>query len=198
MDLPELLHGYGYALIFVGALVEGETILMRGGYFAHQGYLSLGPVIAASFVGAVSGDQLFFWIGRHHAKRLLVRFPKLRDKVNVALRRIEDHEVKVVLCMRFFWGLRIALPIALGLSNMRARRFLWLNLSSAAVWSCAFAVIGYGAGRLLKQLEADLQNHEKWIALVFVLAAVAALIWHAGRPKRLKPEQAPQSPPTDQ
>jgi membrane protein DedA with SNARE-associated domain len=189
MDLPGLLHTYGYALIFIGTLIEGESILMLGGYFAHQGYLSLGPVIVTAFAGAVCGDQLFFWIGRHHAKRLLARFPKLREKVNVSLTRVEDHQVKVVLCMRFFWGLRIALPIALGLSNMSARRFLWLNLSSAAVWSVVFAVIGYGAGRLLKQLETDLHDHEKWIALIFVLAAIAALAWHAGRPRRTKTDQ---------
>jgi membrane protein DedA with SNARE-associated domain len=184
MDLPGLLHTYGYAFIFAGTLVEGETLLMLGGYFAHKGYLSLGPVIGTAFVGAVCGDQLFFHIGRHHAKRLLGRFPKLRDKVNVALARIEQHQVKVVLGMRFLWGLRIALPIALGLSNMRTTRFLWLNLVSAAVWSCVFAVIGYGAGQLVQELEADLRRHEAWIAGVLVLAAVLALFWHSGRPRR--------------
>ena len=149
MDLPALLDQYGYALIFLGTMVEGETILMLGGYFAHRGYLDLGSVIVTAFVGAVCGDQLFFYIGRHHAKGLLARFPKLRDKVNVALRRVEDHQVKVVLTMRFLWGLRIALPVALGLTNMNAKRFLWLNLVSAAVWSCVFAVVGFGASRLL-------------------------------------------------
>lgn len=189
MDLPGLLHTYGYALIFIGTLIEGESLLMLGGYFAHQGYLGLGPVIVTAFAGAVCGDQIFFWMGRHHAKRLLDRFPRLREKVNVSLARIENHQVKVVLLMRFLWGLRIALPIALGLSNMRAARFFWLNLGSAAVWSGAFAVIGYGAGRLIKELEADLRAHESWIAVVFVLAAVAALVWHSGRPRRTKRDQ---------
>jgi membrane protein DedA with SNARE-associated domain len=185
MELPELLHRYGYALIFVGTVAEGETLLMLGGYFAHQGYLQLAPVIGTAFVGAVCGDQLFFHVGRYHAKRLLGRFPKLRDKVNVALHRIESHQVKVVLSMRFLWGLRIALPIALGLSNMRKRRFAWLNLVSAAVWANVFAIAGYGAGELLQKLEADLHRYEKWIATVLVLAAVVALAWHSGRPRRV-------------
>lgn len=195
MQLSDLLHHYGYLLIFGGTVAEGETILLLGGYFAHQGYLSLAAVIATAFVGAVCGDQLFFHLGRHHAKKLLGRFPKLRDKVNVALRRIEDHQVKVVLSMRFLWGLRIALPIALGLSNMRALRFLWLNLVSAAVWATVFAVIGYAAGELVQQLEADLQRYEKWIAAVLVLAAVAAFVWHSGRPRRAAPPDADPPPP---
>jgi membrane protein DedA with SNARE-associated domain len=187
MELSELLHSYGYPLIFLGTLAEGETLLMLGGYFAHQGYLQLGPVILTAFTGAVCGDQLFFWVGRHHAKRLLGRFPKLRDKVNLALVRIESHQVKVVLGMRFLWGLRIALPIALGLSNMRTPRFVWLNLVSAAVWSCTFAVVGFAAGKLVQQLEADLHRYEKWIAAALVLAAVLALAWHSGRPRRPPP-----------
>jgi hypothetical protein len=31
MDLPGLLHSYGYALIFIGTLIEGESLLMLGG-----------------------------------------------------------------------------------------------------------------------------------------------------------------------
>jgi membrane protein DedA with SNARE-associated domain len=196
MDLPGLLHSYGYALIFVGTLAEGETLLMLGGYFAHHGYLELGAVIVTAFVGAVCGDQLFFYVGRHHAKRLLGHFPKLRDKVNVALRRIEYHQVKVVLSMRFLWGLRIALPIALGLSNMRTRRFVWLNLVSATVWSTVFASLGYAAGELVRQLEADLHRYEKWLAGILVLAAVAALAWHSGRPRRSEKAADPGQPPS--
>ena len=184
MDLPALLDQYGYVLIFLGTMVEGETLLMLGGYFAHRGYLELGPVIVTAFAGAVCGDQLFFYIGRHHAKGLLARFPKLRDKVNVALHRVEAHQIKVVLGMRFLWGLRIALPVALGLTNMNARRFLWLNLVSAAVWSCVFACIGFGASEVFAALEADLRRYELWIAGALLLVALIALWWHLGRPRR--------------
>src|SRR5678816_2698757 len=128
MDLAALLEQYGYFLVFLGTLAEGETVLVLAGYFALRGYLDLGGVILTAFVGAVCGDQLFFHLGRRHAKALLERFPTLREKVNKALRRVEDHQIKIVLTMRFLWGLRIALPVALGLTNMNARRFLLLNL----------------------------------------------------------------------
>lgn len=183
MDLPSLLHEYGYPLIFLGTLAEGETLLMLGGYFAHRGYLDLGGVIATSFIAAVCGDQLFFHLGRRHAKALLGRFPRLRDKVNLALHRVEQHQIKVVLSMRFLWGLRIALPVALGLTSMDARKFFWLNLLSAAVWSCVFACVGFGTSHLVTRIVDDLHHYEKWIAVV--LSLVAALIlwarWHGAR-----------------
>jgi hypothetical protein len=45
MDLTALLHHYGYALIFLGTLAEGESLLVLGGIFAHRGYLDLTGVI---------------------------------------------------------------------------------------------------------------------------------------------------------
>jgi membrane protein DedA with SNARE-associated domain len=183
MDLASLLHSYGYLLIFLGTVAEGESLLVLGGYFAQQGYLQLGGVMITAYFGAVCGDQLFFHLGRHHAKRLLERFPKLRERVNVALTRVEQHQVKVVLSMRFLWGLRIALPVSLGLTNMRWAKYFWLDLISAAVWATLFSLVGYLAGELFNELIADLKKYEYWIAGVLVLAAVIAFIWHAGKPR---------------
>ena len=189
LDLPALLHQYGYLVIFLGTLAEGESLLVLGSYFAHRGYLELGGVMLTAFVGAVCGDQLFFHLGRRHAKGLLERFPKLRDKVNVALRRVEDHQVKVVLSMRFLWGLRIALPVALGLTNMSARRYLLVNLVSAAIWSTVFSLAGYGVSRVLSQVIGNLHHYEWWIAGGLLLIAVIAAAWHFGRPHR--PDDGP-------
>ena len=189
LDLPALLHQYGYLMIFLGTLAEGESLLVLGSYFAHRGYLELGGVMLTAFVGAVCGDQLFFHLGRRHAKGLLERFPKLRDKVNVALRRVEDHQVKVVLSMRFLWGLRIALPVALGLTNMSARRYLLVNLVSAAIWSTVFSLAGYGVSRVLSQVIGNLHHYEWWIAGGLLLIGVIAAAWHFGRPRR--PDDGP-------
>jgi membrane protein DedA with SNARE-associated domain len=184
MDLAALLHQYGYALIFVGTLVEGESLLVLGGYFAHQGYLHLGGVMLAAFCGAVCGDQLFFHLGRHHAHRLLAKFPKLHGKVAGAVQRISGHEVPVVLGMRFLWGLRIALPIAMGMSRIRAATFFWTNLVSAAAWSVVFTLVGFGASHILSRIVADLRRYEWWVAAALVVAALTALVWHAGRLRR--------------
>jgi membrane protein DedA with SNARE-associated domain len=52
--------------------------------------------------------------------------------VKVALARVERHQVNVVLSMRFLWGQRIALPVSLGLTHMRAAKYFWLDPLSAA------------------------------------------------------------------
>ena len=188
MDLPALLHEYGYVLIFLGTLVEGESLLMLGGYFAHRGYLDLGGVMTTAFVAAVCGDQLFFHLGRRHASALFARFPRLHDKVRIAVHRAERHQVLVVLGMRFLWGLRIALPLAMGMTRMNAAKFFWLNLLSAAVWASLFAWLGYGGGQLIGHLIDDLHRYEWWIVggLAIAGAVILAVRWlGARRPERL-------------
>jgi membrane protein DedA with SNARE-associated domain len=182
MDLPTLLHQYGYLLIFVGTFAEGETLLVLGGYFAHRGYLDLAGVIATAFVAAVCGDQLLFHLGRNHATRLFERFPRLHDKVRIAVHRAERHQTLVVLGMRFLWGLRIALPLAMGMTRMNGLKFLWLNLLSAAVWAVLFSTLGYGTSRLFEHLVEDLHRYEWWVAAALL---IGGLVLHrlATRPR---------------
>ena len=98
-----------------------------------------------------------------------------------ALERVERNQAMFVLSMRFLWGLRIALPIALGLTTMPAGRYLWLNLISAALWSTTVALVGYTAGRLVVRVVEDLHRYEMWIVLAIITIglAVIAFRWHS-------------------
>ena len=58
--MESLIENYGYLAILIGTLLEGGTILVLGGFTAHQGYLALPWVILAAFAGSLCGDQLFF------------------------------------------------------------------------------------------------------------------------------------------
>ena len=175
MDLAGLLHTYGYALLFLGVFAEGESLLVLAGYFAQREYFTLWAVIATAYVAAVAGDQFFFHMGRRHARKWLTRFPRLREKVNVALARVERNQVKVVLSMRFLWGLRIALPIALGLTKMSARRYFLFDLISAAVWSVTFATLGFVAGRFVTRLVDEMHRYEIWIVVALVGAGAVLM-----------------------
>ena len=175
MDLVALLQTYGYPLLFIGVFAEGESLLLLAGYFAQRGYLDLAGVMATAFVAAVCGDQFFFHLGRRRGTALLARFPRLRDEVGSALARVERNQAKFVLGMRFLWGLRIALPIALGLTTMPALRYLWLNLVSAALWSTTVALAGFTAGRLVMRLVEDLRRYEMWIVVAVLAIGLAIL-----------------------
>ena len=119
--LSELLQQYGYIVVFVAGLFEGETILMLGAFAVHQGYLSLGPLIACGAAAAFLTDQFYFHLGRRKGAELLASRPKLRAHVERVNGFVGRHPVATIFLMRFAWGLRIALPATLGMGPMRPR-----------------------------------------------------------------------------
>lgn len=175
MNLPDLIETYGYAAVFLGAVLEGETVLLLAGFAAHRGYLSLPAVMMAAFLGGVAGDQLFFHLGRHFGPRLPERFPRLRsrlERVNALLRR---HAIPLVLGMRFLYGLRTAGPTAVGMSGFSPWRFLMLNLVGALVWATVISGAGYLFGQALEWLSADLRRYEIDAAAGLALVGLIAL-----------------------
>jgi membrane protein DedA with SNARE-associated domain len=53
----------------------------------------------------------------------------------------------IILAMRFAWGLRTALPIAVGMGHIPWQRFLVLNLLSALLWTSLVAGAGTSSAR---------------------------------------------------
>jgi membrane protein DedA with SNARE-associated domain len=98
---------------------------------------------------------------------------------------VERHDTVTVFAMRFLWGLRIALPLAIGMSTMSARRYLALNLVAAALWSVAVGMIGYGATRMLARAIDDLHRHEATVVTVLVLLAIGVVARRWWRPARI-------------
>lgn len=173
MDIAALIAQYGYATVFLGALFEGESVLLLAGYAAHLGYLDFPVLTVVAGVGAMTGDQFFFWVGRRHGQALLARRPVWRGKVEQALDLIQRHPAGIILVMRFMWGLRIALPVAVGLSDVARWRFFWLNLASATLWAPLVGGAGYVFGALLSRHLAVLHRVEHWVMLGLVAALLA-------------------------
>jgi membrane protein DedA with SNARE-associated domain len=172
MDLATLIAQYGLITVFAGCLLEGETVLLLAGYAAHRGYLDFPDVVCVAVLGAVLGDQGWFLLGRRQGNRLITHRPWLDGKVHRALRLIERHSTRILLAMRFVWGLRIALPLAVGMSRVPWRNFLLLNLLSALLWAPLVAGAGYLFGALLARHITGLHRVEHWGMLAVVMLAL--------------------------
>ena len=100
MSVAELLVDYGYLAVFIGSLLEGETILVLAGFAAHQGYLSLPVTLVLAFAGGTLGDQVFFWLGRRWGSSLLQRIPNAERHVQRVKDLLEHHHGVVVLSVQ--------------------------------------------------------------------------------------------------
>ncbi|MBS0407861.1 MAG: DedA family protein [Proteobacteria bacterium] len=179
MNIPELIQNYGYAAVAVGTFLEGETVLLLAGAAASRGHLAMPWVIAVATVASFAGDQLFFYLGRAYGPALLQRFPKLGAGTARARVLLERHNTPVILSVRFLYGLRIAGPLAIGMSGVGWLRFFVLNLIGAVVWACAIAALGYGTGQALASVLGTIDADEIWTMGVLLVAGV--LIWLIAR-----------------
>lgn len=174
MDLPALVEHYGFLAVLLGALAEGETFLLLGGFAAHRGYLGLGEVVLAGFLGGLLGDQIYYWLGRRHGERLLARFPTLAPGAALAREKLRRHAIPFILSMRFLYGLRTVGPLAVGMSGVPPLRYLALNALGAAIWAPAVVGAGYLFGQAVEHFLADLLRYEE--ALFLGTLAVALLV----------------------
>lgn len=170
IDFPALVEHYGLLAVFVGALLEGETILLLAAAAAHVGLLDLHAVLAVATVGAFLGDNLFFLIGRHYGPRLLPRFPRLAAAVPRVDRLLERWRWLAVIGVRFMYGLRVAGPMLIGVGRMPGWEFALANGIGAALWAALIGGIGTMAGHAVQSLLGQVADAEK-----IVLAVVTAL-----------------------
>jgi len=178
-----LIQNYGYAIVFVLSLLEGETIVALAGFAAYQGHLQLLPVIVVAIIGACAGDQLFFYFGRYKGKEYLARRPHLTERVGRIHLLIERHQEWIIFCSRFMYGFRMVIPIALGTSGVKGSKFLLYNLLGAIVWGIFFAVGGYVFGGAIESFLGHVKRAEKFIIFGVLLGAFIAsfIIFLRGR-----------------
>ncbi|HPC73536.1 MAG TPA: DedA family protein [Syntrophales bacterium] len=175
MTLEDFLGTYGYVAVLVGTFIEGETILVLGGFAAHLGFLKLPWVIAAAFAGTLSGDQLYFYLGRKHKDKITALFPTGAGRIEKAQRTLERHGNTLMLTFRFLYGLRTVTPFVIGMTGISAMRFFFFNVLSALIWSIAVGSGGYLFGRTLEYFLADVRHYE--FATMAVIALVGLLVW---------------------
>lgn len=184
VDVNYLLATYGYWAIFIGCLLEGETILILGGMAAHQHVLKLLPVIGYASLAGMLGDQLLFWVGRYFGERLLPRLHKQQAAIDKVTSLIQHHPTVSIFSVRFLYGMRLVGPMVIGASKVSPLKFACINLVGAVVWATLFASAGYWAGEFLQRVLGDLKPYRLPIALGVVALVVAVGLIRHFRAKR--------------
>ncbi len=193
LTLQALVTTYGYPALILGTFLEGETILVIGGFLAHRGYLDLPLVMLAAFTGTLAGDQLFFWLGRTRGLTFLERKPLWRPQVDKARALLESHQSAVIVGFRFLYGIRSVTPFAIGMSGFAFKKFVFLNAIGALVWAITVGAGGYLFGQALEIALGDVRHYECQIIVAMVGVGIIVWIIHRYRRKRFKAFAVSQS-----
>lgn len=169
---PDLISNISYVFVFVGAVIEGETVLLLSSFAASLGYLNIWAVLGLVFLGEVIADACWYWVGRLAKENVLHRIERWFKVSPALLARLEHyfehHSAKILIGFKFVVGLRLATLIAAGIARMPFRKFLALNIFSIALWTLLFGGIGYFFGENYKRISATFEQ----VGIVFVLLII--------------------------
>lgn len=184
MILETLVAQYGYPAIFIGAIVEGETVLLIAAVLVQQGLLDFKYVLLASAAGAFVGDQFFFHLGRFKGSDCFRHKVAWQYKMKKAIHLLERRRGAVVLCYRFIYGMRAVIPFLLGAGRCRGRTFALLSAGSAIAWASVIATGGYYFGEIFDHLLRQGQTLQKGglIGGVCLLSIASVWRWWKRRP----------------
>jgi membrane protein DedA with SNARE-associated domain len=169
------IRTYGYWAVFLGAILEGETILILAGYSISRGYLEFLPVLLLAVAGGVLGDLVYFSLGRRYGPRIIRRFPTLRRVRSRAILIMRRWGRLTAFMTRFAYGLRVVLPMTMGAAKMRPALFLFFNTLGALAFALFYLTLGYLFGEAMEELLGRVRPYERWIMLGVILTGM--LIW---------------------
>lgn len=177
--IHSLIEQFGLVAIFIGCLLEGETVAILGGFFAHQDVLVPWQVFLTVYAGAFCGDALLYTIGKHFSSSSLVQRLEHRPTFAYAQRMVRKHPTFYVLLNRYVYGLRMIGGVVAGLAGIRTLKFLALNATATLVWASIFTGLGYVFGAAAEQIiGSELAKHQRLLIAigVGVLVVFTAII----------------------
>jgi membrane protein DedA with SNARE-associated domain len=178
MSVEELVQQYGYAIILLGSLVEGQPVMLFGGFAAHRGHLQLAPwVILAGTVGNFLCIQAWFLAGRKFGRPLIEKRPYWAARVEKVQGWLQRYESLLIVGIRFVAGASGVGSLAIGMTQVGTVRFTILNALGAFLWATSLAVAGYLLGNLLELVLEEVEAIEKPLLIGIVLVTVVWIVY---------------------
>jgi len=174
-----LLAGIGILLetsILVGLVVPGDSIVIVAAT-GVAGPVEFVSLVVAVVIGALAGESIGFALGRHFGPR--IRASRLGRRIG------EQHWVRAenyldrrggiaVFASRFLPVLHSLIPLTVGMSAMRYRRFMAWTIPACVLWAFAYVSVGAAVAGGYREI-ADRLHYAGYI-FVAVIVAFAVLM----------------------
>ena len=158
----------GYALIFLGMLVEGDLVLFTAAFLAELGIFGIVPVILISAIGMIGGDIGWYALGTCHNK-LPLRLQRLIEKIGAPFdRMLRRHLLHTLLITKFTYGAHRLVLLRAGGDRLGLSRFFQSDAVATAVWITVIVSLGYFGGFALSQAKEYLRFAEAGLLLCLI------------------------------
>ena len=190
-DTLQFVVQYGYALLFAWVLIEqgglpipATPLLLAAGALAGRGRMHLALVILAGTAGCFAADFFWYWFGKRRGAVVLNLLCRIAMEPDSCVRRTETRFAKwgprTLLFCKFVPGLNTAAPALAGMVGVPYPRFVLFGVIGGALWTTAFALVGFLFSRQLDHIVRDANLVGNGLLILFLASVVAYVLyrWH--------------------
>lgn len=182
-----LMKEYGYIILFIWSMLEGESGLVMAGLLTHTGDMNLFWAIFIAGLGGFAGDQVYFYIGRFNKRYVYKKLIRQRRKLALAHLLLKKYGWPIIFVQRYMYGLRTVIPIAIGLTRYSARTFAFINLLSAWCWGALTIIpVWYFGDEILSVIQWGKQHWYFAIPLALTIGGSIYYYFHKVTDKTFK------------
>jgi membrane protein DedA with SNARE-associated domain/rhodanese-related sulfurtransferase len=186
--IVQLLVKHGYSVLFASVFarqmclpVPAILFLIAAGALAGSGRMTLAIALGLAIMACLLADMMWYEAGRRWGDQILHFIYGVALDPDAAARRSKEtfvrHGPRSLMLAKFVVGLDAATPPLAGLSGTSRLRFIAFDTVGAALWSGAYAGLGYVFGKDLDRAAA----YAARLGTLSVVVVFAALAMYAGR-----------------
>ncbi len=173
----EWLKEYGYVILFIWSVMEGETGLVMAGVMVHTGDMVMLTAIVVAGLGGFVGDQIYFYIGRFNRNYIHKKLKSQRRKFALATLLLRKYGWAIIFVQRYMYGLRTVIPMAIGTTKYSSRLFAIINFISAFVWASITIVLAYIFGEEILKILHFAKEHIEFVLPIAIVMAVSVFYY---------------------
>ena len=178
-NLIHLLKEYGYIILFIWSIFEGETGLVMAGVLSHTGDMNLVLAIIVAALGGFTGDQIYYYIGKLNREWVLKELKAHRRKFAKARLLLRKYGGWVIFIQRFIYGMRTIIPMTIGVLGYDAKKYAIINLISAFVWASLTIIPSYIFGEEILALLRWAKHH--WYIVIIFLIFLWGILYYINK-----------------
>lgn len=162
---------FGYTILFIAMVLEGETFLIIAGMLASLKAFDTGDVLWISFAGVVLGNIMWYQFGAHLkgaglSSRIIKRAERM---IAFFLPRFRERPFKSIFFSKFIYGANRATVIMSGVFRVPFKLFFRAEFLASIVWVILYFSVGYFFGEIAIEKTHNVARVALAI-LVFVIA----------------------------
>lgn len=175
-SLPHLISKFGYLIVFLASLIEGESIILTASALASQGHLNIFKIAFLVFIGTLLADQGLYFVGRIFGKKIFARFPTLKLRSKKIMLLLDKYSTLFILSFRFIYGIRILSPIVIGIAEIPPKKYMILNFIAALIWTILNCLVGYFLGDFIFNVFYKIDPIIKYIGILLGIALLLEIL----------------------